>query len=171
MNTKSQITEEFPKPDNVGNFESFYGLEKQENGVLYLMNKKIKEDADEYCDGKDTSRNRQKCLNQLFSAPANLRYGYGGINLKISDHLDLMGDKNGEITHHEAQLIRFYERNYARVKCHEHPVYCEEDEDKKVRYLLSSTSAKWNGRVIQNTKNQGANIHLVDYESLYSNEY
>ena len=80
------------------------------------------------------------------------------------------GDEKGEITLHEVKLIRFYERNYARVKCHEHPVYCEENtkEGVKVRYLLSSTSAKWNGRVIQNRKDQGENIHLADYESLYS---
>ena len=73
------------------------------------LNTKLKEEAKTLC---LVQREKQKCYSKLYSAPANLRLGFGPVNMIIGDNLDLMGKGDGSSTTDEKVIVVFFNIHY-----------------------------------------------------------
>lgn len=82
------------------------------------------------------ARSKVECYAALYTAPANLRLGFGPVNQKISDNLDLMGDIKGYITPDEVHMVQFYEFYYI-----EEMNVSERKKGKKNRELCQMTGS------------------------------
>ena len=99
----SKHLKSFPIPENMIKYHELYFRDGNES-TLFKANTEMKDEALKACKNSD----KQKCKSLLNSAPANLRWGFGGVNVIISDRLDLMGNEEGEITKKEQQLMEWY---------------------------------------------------------------
>ena len=112
------------------------------HGELNVANERLRQEAIGYF----TAFKAEECIRVLNSALANLRAGFAGLNVKIRDNLDLMGDAIGQLTHHELNLLcwfmKYYQtpaRAYYRLCGREGTeTYCIEDGG--FAFTLSSTA-------------------------------
>ena len=89
------------------------------------------------------SNNLAVLKSKLNSSPANLRYGDGQMNVKVSDRPDFMGDRNGKVTRHERELWDLLDDCTKKYKtafsfCQRNTDYCFGDG--KGTHIRSSSS-------------------------------